>query len=124
MPVHHAAHPVLPDAVVDEVAARIGRPTGPSAPAMAMPVLPVRSALPGMSPGIVLAGGVEAGLDGLAGGHGPVLGGERWGAWPPSRAARGPAEPASQAGPVAVPGVETRSSHSSRQAWPRGMHGR
>ena len=48
-----------------------------TAPAMAIPVLPVRSALPGMTPGIDRAGGVEAGLDRLAGGHRSVAGCER-----------------------------------------------
>ena len=72
---HDPAHPVLADAVVDElpgrVGDRLGRGVGHGHAGVAGQV-----GAAGHDPGDGLAGGVEAGLDGLPGGHGTVLGGE------------------------------------------------
>ena len=103
---HDGAHGVLADAVVEQAAAgvpdRLGGGPGQCHAGVAGQVGTARQ-----EPGQLVGGGVEAGLDGLAGGHGPVLGGEgREGRFPPGQAvaAQGRVEPR----PVAVPGLEAR----------------
>ncbi len=72
---HHAAHPVLADAVVDEVAtvidAGLCHRAIPGHPGVAGQVGTARH-----EPGDLRSDGVDTGLDGLAGSHGPVLRGE------------------------------------------------